>query len=204
MKFITTILIGLTSLLSANELTFYVGTLGSDAKGIWRSTIDAQTGKLSTPVLVAEIKNPSYLAFHPDGKTLYATTELPEGLAGVSSFKLNQDGTLKLLNTQNTGGKNCNHLAVDAAGKYLVVANYGSGSVSNLPVKSDGSLAEFTQLVQHTGKSVHPTRQTSSHAHGIYFDATNRFVAVPDLGIDQVIFISIRCPQWRAESCVSC
>ena len=187
MKYLNLIFVGLTSLLSARELTFYVGTLGPEAKGIWRGTIDEQTGKIAPPVLLTEIKNASYLALRPDGQTLYATTEMADGSGGVSAFKLNSDGTIKLLNSQTTGGKNCNHLAVDATGKNLAVANYGSGSVACLPIKVDGSLSEFSSFVQHTGKSVHPARQTSPHAHGVYFDAANQFLAVPDLGIDQII-----------------
>jgi len=187
MKYLTIIFVGLTVLLPARELTFYVGTLGPEAKGVWRGTIDDQTGKMSAPVHLAEIKNASYLALHPNGQTLYATTELADGSGGVSALKLNPDGTVKLLNSQNTGGKNCNHLAVDATGKNLAVANYASGSVSCLPITADGSLAEFSGFVQHTGKSVHPVRQTSPHAHGVYFDATNQFLAVPDLGIDQIV-----------------
>lgn len=187
MKYLTLILIGLTSVLPARELTFYIGTLGPEAKGIWRGTIDEQTGKISAPVLLAEIKNASFLALQPDGQTLYATTEMSDGSGGVAAFKLNTDGSIKLLNSQTTGGKNCNHLAVDATGKNCAVANYGSGSVASLPIKADGSLAEFSAFIQHTGKSVHPTRQTSPHAHGVYFDTTNQFLAVPDLGIDQII-----------------
>ena len=187
MNYLTYILLALTSLLQARELTFYVGTLGPEAKGIWRATLDEQTGKIATPVLLAEIKNASFLALRPDGQTLYATTEMSDGSGGVSAFKLNANGTVKLLNSQTTGGKNCNHLAVDATGKNLAVANYGSGSVACLPIKEDGSLAEFSALIQHEGKSIHPTRQTGPHAHGVYFDATNKFLAVPDLGIDQII-----------------
>ena len=187
MKYLTLIFIGLTSVLPARELTFYVGTLGPEAKGIWRATIDDQNGKISAPVHLAEIKNASYLALRPDGQTLYATTEMSDGSGGVSALKLNPDGTVKLLNSQTTGGKNCNHVAVDATGKNCAAANYGSGSVACLPINADGSLGEFTSFVQHTGKSVNPTRQTSPHAHGVYFDATNKFLAVPDLGIDQII-----------------
>ena len=186
MNYLTYILLALTSLLHARELTFYVGTLGPEAKGIWRATIDEQTGKISPPVLLTEIKNASYLALRPDGQTLYATTEMSDGSGGVSALKLNADGTVKLLNSQTTGGKNCNHVAVDATGKNCAVANYGSGSVACLPIKADGSLAEFSAFIQHVGKSVHPARQTSPHAHGVYFDASNQFLAVPDLGIDQI------------------
>jgi 6-phosphogluconolactonase len=112
---------------------------------------------------------------------------LADQSSAVTAFKLNQDGSLKLLNTQSANGKNCNHLAVDATGKNLVVANYGSGSVTCLPIKSDGSLGEYNAFSQHTGKSINPTRQTSPHAHGIYFDPSNKFLAVPDLGIDQIL-----------------
>lgn len=187
MSYLTFILLGFAAALPARELTFYVGTSGPEAKGIWRATLDEQTGKISTPVFLAEIKNASFLALRPDGQTLYATTQMPDASGGVSAFKLNADGTVKLLNSQTTGGKNCNHLAVDATGRNLAVANYGSGSVACLPIKADGSLAELSALVQHEGKSVHPKRQKGPHAHGVYFDATNKFLAVPDLGIDQII-----------------
>ena len=174
------------SLLRASELSFYVGTLGPEAKGVWRGTLNAETGEISPPVLIAEIKNASFLALRPDGKVLYATTELADGLGGVSALELQGNGLAKILNERATGGKNCNHLAVDATGKNLAVANYGSGSVGCLPIKADGSLGELSGFMQHEGKSVHPKRQTGPHAHGVYFDPSNKFIAVPDLGVDQV------------------
>ena len=186
MNYSAFIFIFAASLLPARELTFYVGTLGSDAKGVWRGTIDSESGKLSAPVLIAEIKNASFLALRPDGQTLYATTELADGSGGAAALKLNADGTAKLLNAQTTGGKNCNHLAVDASGGNLAVANYGSGSVGCLPIQADGSLGVLSAFMQHEGKSVHPVRQTGPHAHGVYFDSTNKFLAVPDLGVDRI------------------
>ena len=186
MNYLTLIFVAWFSFLPAGELTFYVGALGPDAKGVWRGTLDAETGKLSTPVLIAEIKSGSFLALRPDGQTLYVTTELADGSGGVSALQLNAAAPAKLLNAQTTGGKNCNHLAVDAQGRNLVAINYGSGSVACLPINADGSLAEFTSLIQHEGKSVHPTRQTGPHAHGAYFDNANKFVAVPDLGVDRI------------------
>ncbi len=186
MNYLTLVLAAWFSFLPAAELTFYVGTLGSEAKGVWRGTLDLETGKLSAPVLIAEIKSGSFLALRPDGQTLYATTELTDGSGGIAALQLNAAGPAKLLNTQTTGGKNCNHLAVDAQGRNLVAVNYGSGSVACLPINADGSLAELTSLVQHEGKSVHPVRQTGPHAHGVYFDRANKFIAVPDLGVDRI------------------
>jgi 6-phosphogluconolactonase len=201
MNYLGLILFLVASLAPARELTFYVGTLGSEAKGVWRATLDAETGKISTPVLLAEIKNASFLALRPDGSTLYATTELADGSGGVSALKLNSDGTAKLLNAQPTGGKNCNHLAVDATGRNLAVANYGSGSVGCLRIKEDGSLGELSAFVQHEGKSVHPVRQTSPHAHGVYFDSANQFLAVPDLGVDQIFVYRFDADRGALEPC---
>jgi 6-phosphogluconolactonase len=42
-------------------------------------------------------------------------------------------------------------------------------------------------VVQHTGKSVHPQRQTGPHAHCVTLDPANRFAFVCDLGLDRVM-----------------
>jgi 6-phosphogluconolactonase len=78
-------------------------------------------------------------------------------------------------------------LAVDQTGKWLVAANYGGGSVSAFPIKSDGSLGEATGFVQHAGASVNQQRQKEPHAHSVNFSPDNRFVLVSDLGLDQVM-----------------
>ena len=75
---------------------------------------------------------------------------------------------------------------VDPAGKNVLVANYSGGSVACLPLNADGTLRPASAFVQHTGSSVNPARQKAPHAHGIYTDPANRFVFVPDLGLDQV------------------
>jgi 6-phosphogluconolactonase len=76
---------------------------------------------------------------------------------------------------------------VDRSGKNVLVANYGSGSVSVLPVGADGQLGEPTSVVQHSGKSVNPQRQAGPHAHCVTLDAANRFAFVCDLGLDKVM-----------------
>jgi len=79
------------------------------------------------------------------------------------------------------------HLALDTARRHLFVANYGSGSVSVLPVAADGRLGAATDVVQHTGKSVDPERQKGPHAHCMTRDPANRFVFACDLGLDKVL-----------------
>lgn len=171
----------------AEEIPFYVGSTGKplETQGIYRLTLDLGSGKLSAPQKVADAKNASWLAVHPGGEFLYATAEGQPGAA--AAYAIAEDGTLKPLNQQSTGGAGPTHLWIDAAGKNLLVANYSGGSIACIAIKDDGSLGEQTAFVQHTGSSVNPKRQTAPHAHGIYTDAEDKFVYVPDLGIDKVM-----------------
>src|ERR1700677_209949 len=83
----------------------FIGTYTSKngSKGIYRAEIDPATGKLSIPVLAIESSNPSFLAIHPSGKSLYCVNEDGdfEGKksGAVSSYSLDKaTGALKFLN----------------------------------------------------------------------------------------------------------
>jgi 6-phosphogluconolactonase len=69
----------------------------------------------------------------------------------------------------------------------VLVANYGGGSVSVLPIAADGRLQPPSAFVQHTGSSVNPDRQKAPHAHSINVDSTNRFAYTADLGLDKIL-----------------
>ena len=175
----------------AEPLPVYFGTYTSrgenSSKGIYRSMLDLETGRLTNPVLAAEARNPSFLEIHPDGKFLYAVSE-SGGAGSVSAYAINSDtGGLKLLNQQSSGGAGPCHVSIDHAGKNVLVANYGSGSASVIPIKSDGRLGEPTGFVQHAGSSVNPGRQKGPHAHSINVSPDDRFAFVADLGIDKVM-----------------
>jgi len=180
---------------SAKSMSVYFGTYTSrgenSSKGIYRSTLDLETGKLSKPVLAAEAGNPSFIELHPNGKFLYAVSE--SGRVGsVSAYALNGDtGELRFLNQRPSGGAGPCHVSIDHAGKNLLVANYGSGSASVVPIKSDGRLGEPTGFVQHTGSSVNTRRQKTPHAHSINVSPDNRFAFVADLGIDKVMIYKL-------------
>ena len=159
----------------AGEFLVYFGTYtGAKSKGIYVSRFDPATGRLSAPELAAATRNPSFLALHPDGHFLYAVGEVdnangkPTGT--VSAFSLDRGtGKLTLLNQQASGGGGPCHLSVDATGKCLLVANYGSGSIAALPIHADGSLGEAATVIQHTGHSVNadarPVRTRISFVH---------------------------------------
>ena len=175
------------------KVTVYVGTYtGGESKGIYQFELDLKTGKATAPTLAAEVSNPSFLAIHPNGKNLYAVGELSdfEGKKGgaVSAFSIDKkSGKLKLLNQESSVGAGPCHLVVDGTGKYVLVANYGGGSVAVLPIDDNGKVAQASSFIQHEGSSVNPQRQKAPHAHSINLDKANRFAFAADLGLDKVL-----------------
>ena len=165
------------------QYVFYVGTSGAKAPGILRCVLDGKTGKISVPTVAAEAKSASYVALSPDAKFLYATAEGAEG--AVASYAVEGD-KLRLLNTEASKGKGPTHLVVDAAGRNLVVVNYGSGSTTALPIKADGSFAPASSSIQHVGTGPNAARQAGPHAHGVYFHPKNGRAYVADLGTDDI------------------
>ena len=177
----------------SRKTSFYIGTYtGAKSKGIYLSTLDPATGEISPPELAAETVNPSFLAIHPKGRFVYAANEI-DRFAGkrsgaVSAFAIDEKtGKLSFLNQQASGGGAPCYLFVDKAGKSVLVANYGGGSVSALPVQPEGGLGEATAFLQHRGSSVNPARQQAPHAHSINLDPANRFAVAADLGLDKLL-----------------
>ena len=172
--------------------TFYVGTYtGAKSKGIHVCRFDPATGEIISHELAAETTSPSFLAIHPSGRFVYSANEINEfkGKPGgvVTAFAVSGDGgKLVELNQQSSGGAGPCYVVVDRAGKNVLVANYGGGSVAVLPLESDGKLREASAWIQHTGSSVNPDRQKEPHAHSINLDPANRFAFAADLGLDKI------------------
>jgi len=96
-------------------------------------------------------------------------------------------GKLRFLNSVPASGTSTCYISVDKTGRYVMLANFGSGSVSVIHVKDDGSLGELASFIQDVGHSVDPSIQTEPHPHWIGVSPDNRYVIVSDLGIDQVL-----------------
>jgi len=178
----------------AESLPVYFGTYTraeNSSKGIYRSVLNLETGKLSDPVLAAEAQNPSFIEIHPNGKFLYSVSEGGEA-GSVSAYTIEADtGSLTLLNKQPSGGAGPCHVSIDHMGKNLLVANYGSGSASVIPIKTNGRLGKPTGFVQHAGSSVNSRRQKGPHAHSINVSSDNCFAFVADLGIDKIMIYKL-------------
>jgi 6-phosphogluconolactonase len=172
-----------------------IGVGESHSKGIYVSRFHAATGEVSEPELAAEIANPSFLTVHPNHRFLYAVSEDPLSLGPprdhasyVSAYAIDSaTGRLRLLNTIPTGGTSTCYLSMDKTGKFVLLANFGSGSISVVRVNDDGSLGQQTAFVQHLGHgSPDVPVQSGPHPHTILVSPDNRYVIVSDLGVDKV------------------
>ncbi len=176
---------------TCKEYFLFIGTYsGTGSKGIYVYKFDDSSGKLSWVSNTDEsVVSPSFLAIAPSGKRLYACTEARIKNAGsVSAFAFDREtGTLKFINKQPSGGDNPVYLSVSENNNWLVNANYFGGNLSAFPINVDGSLQPYTQLIQHTGKSVNPDRQENAHVHSTVFSPSQDYLLVPDLGIDKVM-----------------
>ncbi len=171
---------------AAAVVPVYFGTGGPGAKGIYRSTFDAQNGKLTAAELVAEVGSPGFLALHPQGDKLYAVANFPGG-PGAIGYKIKTGGALEVINSAPTGDGGGAHIAVHPSGKFLLTAQYGGGSTALFPLDAEGRLGQ-AQVTKHEGGSrVVSDRQDKSHAHMCAYSPDGRFALVPDLGLDGIV-----------------
>lgn len=146
--------------------------------------LDLAGGKLIPAGKAAGGQDPSFLAFDPSAKFLYAVNETDPGR--VRSFAIDQaSGALTPINDVSSMGSITAHLSTDRTGRWLLVANYGDqkqGTVASLPIDSNGRLGAAVD-----------TREfgPGSMAHYIGADPGNRFVFVPLKGgpaVAQLVF----------------
>jgi 6-phosphogluconolactonase len=157
------------------------------SKGIYMARFDAETGTLSEPVLTAELANPTFMAISSNQRFLYAITESdPE--AFVTSYAIDpHTGGLRMLNRLPTGGSGTAYLSLDGTGRFILLAHYGSASVTVIQIDSDGSLGKLTSFVQHSARrSAGGGAPPVPRPHAAVASPDNRFVVVPDLGLNKI------------------
>jgi 6-phosphogluconolactonase len=162
------------------------------SRGIYAYTFDADTGTLFPLGLKAESVNPSFVLLAPDGKALYAVSEVAEykgqSSGSIRAYRVDaKTGDLQLINEVASGGAGPCYLAFDKSGSFLLAANYGGGSVAAFPILSGGKIGEASGIVEHHGSSSNPERQAKPHPHAIETTFDNRFAIAADLGLDQLL-----------------
>ncbi|MEU3187604.1 lactonase family protein [Streptomyces sp. NPDC006923] len=171
-----------------NDGRAFIGSFTSPGgRGIIVAAVDAETGALTERGATDAVADPSFLALAPGGSVLYAVSEQEEGAAAAFLAPAADavDATPRLIGEPvPVCGAGPTHLTLTAG--HLLTANYGSGSVSVLPVGGDGALRAVSGVLQHEGGGPHPDRQRGPHAHQVTADPSGRWVLSTDLGTDSV------------------
>ncbi|MFT3750047.1 MAG: lactonase family protein [Agriterribacter sp.] len=159
------------------------------SEGIYVYLFNSNTGTYKE---VSHIKtsNPSFVAVSADEKFVYAVNENGNKDNGgeVSSFAFDKStGVLTPVNKQFTIGDAPCYIDLDKTGRWIFVANYSSGTLSVLPVDTSGNIGEATTTIKHEGSGVNKSRQEKPHVHCTYISSDNKWLFVPDLGIDKVM-----------------
>jgi 6-phosphogluconolactonase (cycloisomerase 2 family) len=153
--------------------------------GIHAYRINPQSGAWTHVQHVGDLVNPSFLVLAADQRHLYS---VHGDETYASAFSVDPGtGMLQPLNRAESGGRNGVHQAIDPSGRFLVIANYASGSVAVLPIRPDGGLADAVQVVPLPGQpGPHRLEQAGSHPHHVVFDPAGKSLIVPDKGLDRI------------------
>ena len=180
-----------TGMTQSNPLQYLItGTYASGkSEGIYVCEFNSNNGSYGE---VSHIKssNPSFLAVSPDEKFVYAVNENGNNDNGgeVSAFSFDKKtGRLTAINKQLSGGDAPCYIQTDKTGRWVVAGNYSSGTLSVLPVSASGELGNATTTIQHKGSGVNKERQEKPHVHCTIFSQDDKWLFVPDLGIDKVM-----------------
>jgi 6-phosphogluconolactonase len=174
---------------SAQNNYLLIGTYTKGkSEGIYVYDFNSTTGNATYKSKI-KASNPSFLAISPGQQYVYAAFEDGNGSIGAYSFS-KKTGELSFINQQSSGGNSPCFVTTDKTGKWVTAANYGGGSLCLLPVKAGGGLEEAKQVIQHTGSSVNKQRQEKAHVHSTFFSTDNKFLFVPDLGMDKLMIYS--------------
>lgn len=171
-------------------LPVYVsGYTNHSGRGIYSYEFDTTTGALSHGQLAAESIAPSWIVPNEPRQRLYALNETAEfngqPTGAISVFSRDpKTGQLQPLNQfSSLGQEPCHAILSDG---YLLVANYGGGSVAAFVVHDDNLSA--SRHFPHTSPATHavPDRQEKPHAHAINV-VGGRWAVALDLGTDEAI-----------------
>ncbi|MEU8585942.1 lactonase family protein [Streptomyces sp. NPDC048664] len=164
------------------ESRAYIGSFTSaGGRGILVADVDPGSGALSVRSAVDDLPDPSYLAL--SGALLYAVSETPDGR--VAAYHRHGDRLLPAGPPVPVAADGPTHLSVHAG--HVLTANYGSGSVTAVPLREDGTLvAGAAAVLRHEGSGPVLDRQRSPHAHQVLPDPDGRWILSVDLGTDSV------------------
>ncbi len=125
--------------------------------------------------------NPSYFTFGKNNLVYFVNEVDSFNLAhggGITTLRLDRD-SMKLTRESsiNQGGGGPCHITLSDDGKYLITANYGSGSVSVVRLNGNGIPERVTDVIFYGERS---------HPHMTLFNKRTQIYYVSDLGLNRI------------------
>jgi 6-phosphogluconolactonase len=187
----------------------YTGVSKGHGEGIALLRVDPRDGAL-TPVKVFPDASPTWLAFDPQHRFLYAANEIEDfggAKAGsVTAYGVDPaTGELAKINSASSEGAGPAHCSVHPSGHFVFVANYGGGNIAVLPVDDKGGLGKAVDVEGDQGPpgagrpaegppgNFSISDHDGPHAHMIAADPSGQFVIANDLGLDRTFV-------WRIDA----
>ncbi len=133
----------------------------------------------------SDIVNPSFICHSPNHPIIYAVSEGGDkSVIKVLAYNSEDYNFREIQSVSSLGNGPC-YVSTDKEGKFLWVANYGSGNVVQYKITKEGTLSGGTAQ-QHQGIGPNKSRQESPHAHYIQAHPIRSEVYAVDLGADKV------------------
>ncbi|NCU18774.1 lactonase family protein [Pallidibacillus pasinlerensis] len=178
--------------MSKNKFRGFIGTYTKgDSKGIYSFVFDQESEQITDIELVAEVNNPTYVTVSEDNRYLYAVGANNDQ-GGLVAYAIDlETNKLQELNRQMTEGSSPCYVGVNHDNSQVLAAYYHRGSVELFETNNDGSLNPRKSVAEFTGSGPNKDRQEKPHTHYAQFTPNEKFVAVVDLGIDQIITFDV-------------
>ena len=177
-----------------DDILLWLGSYcNQNEEGIRVYRFNQHTGDYTYLTGFTGLANPSFVWVARDGRHFYAVGEEddPEN-SSANAFILDPDKPeiQRLSSQSNHAGAACN-IILSPDECTLFTSSYGSGCVTEFPVRDDGSLGgDF--VLKFTGHSVNPERQDHPYIHAVNFTPDGKYLLANDLGMDQIHVFKMR------------
>jgi 6-phosphogluconolactonase len=187
-------------------LEFYLGTYtASHGGGIHHVCVPDGIPSRAEVRLVAEARNPSWIAALPNSRTLLAVEEVEASdRPKLLTFRTGP-AQLATMGAATLPGSYPCHIGVHPVLPLAATAHYGDGSAALWHIAPDTGTASLLQRLQLSGNGPNTHRQEGSHAHFAAFIEDGNCIAVTDLGGDAVHFFQLETrgnPNLVARQCL--
>ena len=178
-RLITTLSVFTASLLSADTSVLIAGK-----GGLYRTSLNHESGQLSNPELIHKYGSGSWLVHHPSLPIIYSSWH--EGkLNGLKALRVDSSRGITEFSTLEIPLPAPAHVAVNPTGSLLATANWGGEATTLVSLNDDGSFAKLEQVFKHQGSGPRPV-QTQARPHFAGFTPDGAHLHVTDLGADEI------------------